>query len=383
VTLRVLHVAPTLDPRYGGPSSAVRGMSKHLMARGMDTVIAATTTGPQWQTDGVPTTQSLVTNSRILPSSFFYSPQLARWIEKRIRDFDILHVHTIFNFPSACACRAARQHGIPYIVRPCGMLDPWSLAHGRLKKSVWLRLIERTNLSGASAVHFTSEEERLAASRFTGNAPCVVIPLGIDIPTRQPAEPVPGKKRILFLSRLHPKKGVERLVKALSGLRQRDDFIFVVAGSGETAYERRLHRLVSEAGLETVTEWCGFVTGDTKETLFRNADIFVLPSYQENFGIAVAEAMAYGKAVVISDRVNIHSFVSGNNAGIVIGPDAESLTLAIRRLLDDESLRTRCGANGALVALRHFSWDTITQELIDLYGRCRKNRPLFAQPVPV
>ena len=117
-----------------------------------------------------------------------------------------------------------------------------------------------------------------------------------------------------------------------------------------------------------------------KETLFRSADIFVLDSDHENFGIAVAEAMAYGKAVVISDRVNIHHLVSGNKAGIVIGSGGETLTPAIRRLLDDESLRTQYGANAAAVALRHFSWDTITPELIDLYRRCRKDRPRFAQP---
>lgn len=375
VGLKVLHVVPTLDPLYGGPSSAVRGMSKRLMARGIDPVIVATTTGPQWPSDGVPTIQAPLVASRLLPASFYYSPELAYWIEKRVREFDILHVHTIFNFPSAWACRVARQHRIPYIVRPCGMLDPWSLAQGWLKKSLWLRLIERANLNGAAAVHFTSEEERLAASRFTGNIPCVVIPLGIDIPTQLPAKPAVGKKRILFLSRLHPKKGVERLIDALSELRKRDDFIFVIAGSGEAAYERRLRRLVSEAGLDANTEWCGFVTGVMKESLFRSADIFVLPSYQENFGIAVAEAMAYGKAVVISDRVNIHSLVSTNNAGIVIRPDGESLVAAIRRLLDDESLRTRCGANAESAALHQFSWNTITQDLIDLYQRFRRTRP--------
>jgi glycosyltransferase involved in cell wall biosynthesis len=379
VTLKVLHVIPTLDPKLGGPCSAVIGMSKHLVERDVAPVIVATTTGPQWQSDGVPTTQTPVENFRVFPASFYCSPELARWLEKRVRDFDILHVHTIFNFPSALACRVARHHGIPYIVRPCGMLDPWSLAQGRLKKSIWLRLIERANLSGACAVHFTSDEERLAALNFTGNAPCVVIPLGIDIPIQQPAGPIAAKKRILFLSRLHPKKGVEHLVEALSELRLRDDFIFVIAGSGEAAYERHLRRLVFEAGLDTMTEWCGFVTGDKKETLFRGADIFVLPSYQENFGIAVAEAMAYGKAVVISDQVNIHSIVSNNNAGIVIRPNGESLASAIRRLLDDESLRKLCGANAVSAAFRYFSWDTITQELIDLYIRCRKKQPLVPE----
>ena len=205
-----------------------------------------------------------------------------------------------------------------------------------------------------------------------------MIPLGVDLPRPRIVEPVivepvAGRKRILFLSRIGPGKGLERIVAALSGLRLRDDFSFVIAGSGAPAYEQQFRRLVSAAGLDPVTQWCGFVSGETKDGLFRSADIFVLPSAHENFGIAIAEAMSYGIPVVISDRVGIHPLVSGNNAGIVIGPDGVTLAQAIERLLDDSALRMRCGANAAAVAARSFSWETIVPQLTGLYARCSKD----------
>lgn len=375
--LKVLHVLPTLDPRLGGPSSAVRGMSRSLAAAGLDVMIASTTTGEQWQAEGVPTFQARVAIPRLLPSSFYYAPELARWMERRIRDFDVVHVHTVFNFPSALACRLAKRHRVPYVVRPCGILDPWSLAQGRLKKRLWMRLIERANLEGAAAIHFTCEEERLAASGLIGTVPCIVTPLGVDVPSARRAEPSGPEKQILFLSRLHSKKGLERLVEALEKLhRERDDFVLVIAGRGKDAYERQLRRLVADAGLAARTRWCGFVEGAEKEQLLQRAAMFVLPSYQENFGIAVAEAMAYGIPVVISDRVNIQALVTENRAGIVVGSDGESLISAIRRLLDDPALRVQCGANAASAAVRHFSWDAIAQDLIGLYRRLRKGQPI-------
>ena len=381
--MKVLHVVPTLDPRQGGPGAAARGMAKHLLAQGVDTLICATTAGPQWPSDGVPTVQLPVTGSAIFPLSFAYSPRLARWMEERVGDFDILHVHTIFNFTSAWACRVARRRDVPYVVSTCGMLDPWSLAQRRVKKSIWLRVIERANLNGAAAIHATSEEERRAASRYVEEAACVVIPLGVDLPRPRIVEPVivesvAGRKRILFLSRIGPGKGLERIVAALSGLRLRDDFSFVIAGSGAPAYEQQLRRLVSAAGLDPVTQWSGFVSGETKDRLFRSADIFVLPSEHENFGIAIAEAMSYGKAVVISDRVHMHRLVNANSAGIVIGAGGESLAQALQRLLGDAALRARYGANAASVAARYFSWSSITPQLVDLYRRCVKDRPVTA-----
>ncbi len=346
-------------------------MTKCLAAKNVETMIVSTTAGPEWQVDGVPTVTARIAKSRFMPSSFYYSSDFGQWIEKRVCDFDIVHVHTIFNFPSAWACRVARRNAIPYIVRTCGMLDPWSLSQGRLKKAVWMRLVERANLSGAAAIHFTSVEERDAASKFIGTVPCAVIPLGVDLPPARQARRAAERKNILFLSRLHPKKGLEKLIEALRRLKSaRNDFALIIAGRGDVAYERKLRQLIDDVGLASCTTWCGFIEGAKKEALFNSADIFVLPSYQENFGIAVVEAMSYGIPVVISDRVNIHSMVAESNAGIVVGADVESLTSAIRRLLDDDVLRTLCGANAAAAALLNFTWDRIGQDLIALYERC-------------
>lgn len=371
--MKVLHVVPTLDPRAGGPGVAVRGMARHLTGRGVEMTVASTTTGPAWHIDGVTTVQFPVAWFRALPVLFSYSPGLARWLEARSREFDLVHVHTIFNFPTTTACRIARRHGVPYVISACGTLNPWSLAQGRLRKSVWLRTVERANLLRAAAYHATSEEERLAIARLAPEASCAVIPLGVDCPPARQAAPAGGRKRVLFLSRLSPKKGLERLIEALAALRVRDDFSFLIAGSGEPAYERRLRRLVTAAGLDPITQWCGFVAGEEKDALFRSADIFVLDSDDENFGIAVAEAMGHGIPVVISDRIHMHRLASANAAGIVVGREGETLAQAIERLLEDTALRTRCGANAAAVAARSFSWERIAPQLVDLYARCIKD----------
>ena len=366
--LKVLHVIPTLDPMLGGPSSAIRGMTKCLLAAGIDIVVAATTTGEQWSLDEVPTFQAAVSQFPLVPPSFYFSPVLARWIAQEIRHFDLVHIHTVFNFPAMVACRAARRQGIPYIIRPCGILDPWAISRSQLKKSLWLRYIDRRNLEGAGAIQFTSEEERIGAVGVTGRVPNAVIRLGIDLPEHKSKEISAPEKKLLFLSRLHPKKGLEHLIQALSRLlAERTDFVLMVAGRGEPDYERHLRQMAVEAGLAGRIEWHGFVEGEKKVALLRRADIFVLSSYQENFGVAVAEAMAYGIPVVISDRVNIHSVVATSGSGIVTRLDVESLTSGIRKLLQDDALRLQCGANAAKAARQYFSWTPIAQEMLKLY----------------
>ena len=373
VALKVLHVIPTLDPLLGGPSSAIRGMTKCLLAAGIDVTVAATTTGEQWPLDAVPTFQLPILESPLIPPSFYFSPALAQWIDREIVKFDLVHIHTIFNFPAMVTCRTARRRAVPYIIRPCGILDSWSMSRSRLKKFFWLRYIDRPNLQGAGAIHFTSEEERIGAIGVTAGIPSAVIPLGIDLPEFSPKKSPVAEKIILFLSRLHPKKGLERLIQALGQLvLERSDFLLVVAGSGEPDYERRLRQMAVDAGIAERIEWRGFVAGPAKVALLRSADIFVLSSFQENFGIAVAEAMAYGVPVVISDRVNLHSVVAASGAGIVTQLDVKSLASGIRQLLQDDSFRLECGVNAANTASRYFSWVSIAQELTTLYQHvCR------------
>jgi len=386
--LRVLHVVPTLARDYGGPSVAIVGMAGALARAGLDVTVLATLADGERPVDGAAGLAGagvrVVALDRprmpLVPDGFALSPRLGRWLERNVARFDLVHVHTVFTHPSSLGCRHARLADVPYVLRPCGMLDPWSLAQGWLKKLLSRRIVDRRNLAGASAFHFTSDEERAGAWAAL-RARSVVIPLGVDGVTGRPSggdgpgertrqilARVGGRKVILFLSRLHEKKGLDLLIPALGGLaRRRDDFVLVLAGSGSADYARRVHRMLGEHALTDMTELAGFVGGDDKAALLRAADLFVLPSYQENFGISVVEAMAAGLPVVVSDRVNIERTVAEQRAGLVVPCRVDELAGAIERLLDGDAMRRRMGAAGRRLAEAAFTWDAVSPRLIGLY----------------
>jgi len=318
--------------------------------------------------------------TEFLPASFAYSPGLANWLEESVAQFNLLHIHTLFNYPSAKACAVARQQRVPYIVRPCGMLDPWSLRRSRWKKAAWMTLWGRRHLNSAAALHFTSTEEQRLTERLRLNAAGVVIPLGVEVLKRGLTD-ASGLKTVLFLSRLHPKKGLDLLIPALGDLaRKRDDFRFVVAGGGEARHLKDVGRQLLEYGILGRTKLTGFVEGPDKAELLGEADIFVLPSYQENFGLAVAEAMAAGIPVVISDRVNLHPEVARYRAGLVTTLDRREIAAAIEKLLDDEALQREMGHNGQRLVQEKFNWASISRQIANLYDDVLRGNDSTARP---
>ncbi len=217
--------------------------------------------------------------------------------------------------------------------------------------------------------------------------PGVVVPLGVDL---RPPEAnrvssslskdypqLKGKKIVLFLSRLDPKKGLNLLIAALGELaRSRKDFTFVVAGSGHRAYEAEVAWLVKKHGLWDRTIFLGLVLGEAKWSLLHEAHVFVLPSYQENFGLAVVEAMAAGVPVVISNRVNIFREVNQAGAGLVTDHDPAEIAAAVEQLLVDDDLRGQMGHCGALLVRERFNWEKATKDLLQVYEHMLKGEPL-------
>jgi glycosyltransferase involved in cell wall biosynthesis len=201
--------------------------------------------------------------------------------------------------------------------------------------------------------------------------------LGVEIFEPDRSDPPSSPKTVLFLSRIHPKKGLDVLIPALGDLaRKRDDFALVLAGSGEVQYEREIARLLVQHDIVGRTAWAGFVHGTDKSALFARSNIFVLPSYQENFGLAVAEAMAAGIPVVISDRVNIHQEVARYRAGLVTALNRGEVAAALERLLDDEALQREMGNNGQRLVREKFSWSRIGAQIAELYkNTLRRTHP--------
>jgi glycosyltransferase involved in cell wall biosynthesis len=309
---------------------------------------------------------------------YSFSWPLTRWLKQHVKDYDLVHIHALFSYAAIPAAYWAKSHAVPYIVRPLGVLNRWGMKNRRpwLKK-LSFSLIDRRILAGTAAIHFTSEQERTEAGELGIKNRAVVIPNAAELPietnkrrgqfrARHPQ--LADRTIILFLSRLDSIKGLDLLLPAFAQARkQYPCSMLVIAGSGEAAYVSHLQQEAARLGIASDMIWTGFLAGEEKWAAFRDADIFVLPSYSENFGVAAVEAMACGLPVVVSDQVAIHWEISDARAGLVVPCETVELTQALAAMLADNRLRMEMGANGYRLARIKFSSETVWKRLADLY----------------
>jgi glycosyltransferase involved in cell wall biosynthesis len=240
-------------------------------------------------------------------------------------------------------------------------------------------LIERRVLANAAAVHFTSEQEKLEAELSAPGTPSFIIPNPVAISERNSGSrggafrgrfpELAGRRVILFLSRLDPKKGLELLLDGFGRVRAAFPHVtLVIAGSGEDSFVRHLQEKAQRLGVHRDVIWAGFLEGEMKQAAFEAAEVFALPSYSENFGIAVVEAMAWGLPVVVSDQVAIHRDITRDKAGIVVRCDAGEISGALVKMLGDSGMRTEMARNSLRLATK-FSPEAVGGRLIEMYGQ--------------
>jgi len=381
--MRVLHVIPSIGPLRGGPSAAALAMVAALRQQGVDAELLTTDdNGPgrladlpigRWsERHGVPVLAFRRWMPPVAPlREFAYSPGLQRWLAAHLHDYDLLHIHALFSFPSTVAMALARRERIPYLLRSIGQLDRWSLAQSARRKRWMLRLIERRNLEGAAAIHVTSEQESQEVEVLGLGVPRLVIPLGVTMPqgpsapqARAPGDPV----RFLFLSRLHAKKKLDILLEALALMADRHPAVaweLRIAGSGDSGYVRRCQERARELGVADRCRWLGFLEGEAKWSELRSADWFVLPSASENFGIAVVEALAAGTPVLISPEVGVAEDVAAGGAGRVCAAVAGPMADALVGALQPPTQQQREAARN--LARNRFSWSSQACRLDEAY----------------
>ncbi len=301
------------------------------------------------------------------------------WLSKHVSDFDLLHIHALFSFAALPASYWAARFRVPYIVMPHGMLNVWGMTHRRpwLKRASF-RLLESRILKQAALVHYNSYQERHEAETLGVTGASAVIPNALpefsteDVSGafRRRYPQLRGRRIILFLSRIDQKKGLDLLLRAFADLRRKaPDAILVIAGHGQDWFAQQLKTQTRTLEIVEDVVWTGFLTGEDKQAAFADAVMYVLPSYSENFGIAVAEAMAAGLPVVVSDQVGIHGDIVEAAAGLVIRCEVGDLTQTMLRLLNDPALSVSMGRNGKDLAATKYSQEAVTGEVLDLYNR--------------
>jgi glycosyltransferase involved in cell wall biosynthesis len=317
---------------------------------------------------------------------FAFSQALTAWLWQHISDYDLLHIHAIFSYPSTVAMAIARLQGIPYVVRPLGQLCTWSLQQSTFKKRAYLASIELANLNCSQALHLTSQQEQQEVARLGLKPLSFILPHGLNLPQviadarpqlRQLLQVPPEEPVILFMSRLHPKKGLDYLIPALGKLRHRH-FTFVLAGNGSAEYEAEVEDMLVASGIHDRTYRAGFITGATKDLFLQGADLFALTSHSENFGIAVLEALAAGLPVLTTPGVALADVVQQDRLGYVVELDRAAIATTLQDFLNSLSTAKKKGDRARQLIQEKYTWSRIASNLSQVYTNTLKREPVPA-----
>jgi glycosyltransferase involved in cell wall biosynthesis len=380
--LRVLEIIEGLDEKDGGPPEACLQLCYHLSGLGHE--VALYTCDRNLKKLGRAVVERKAPNFHIhrFPAlelgDYNISIPLAFALKKDVRSYNIVHINSLYKFSSTVAALYCRLYRVPYVVRPHGTLDPYIFRRHRLVKSIYEQMFEWQNLEHAAAVHFTAFEEMELVRPLRLKIRGVVVPLGVNANAfrisgvsgrfRAKWRITPNKNIILFLGRINFKKGLDLLVSAFSQISKcREDLHLVLAGPDGEGYGAKVRHWLMREGALSKTTFTGMVAGSDKLDILAAAQLFVLPSYTENFGLAVVEAMAAGLPVVISNKVNIWREIFEAHAGVVVNCDAEELAGAMERLLLNSVDAKEMGERGLRLVKERFTWERVAPQMIELY----------------
>ena len=371
--MRVLHVVPSLSATRGGPSYVAVHLARALAARGARVELIATRSDLR---DGEEATLRatlgaipLTLTSIVGTARLELSPLLLPRLVAQIRHADLVHVHTVFTYPAALAPIVCRALSVPYLVRPAGTLDETCLASRSTgRKRLAIGAYVRPNLLSAAAVHVTSALERNDLAALAPEAHLELMELGVALPD---AAPPVRTRRVGYLGRLHPIKRIEVLIRALSAL---PDVELVLAGAGDAAYETSLRDLASALGVGDRTRFLGHVDDHDKRAFLASCAVVASPSSHESFGVAVAEALAAARPVVVSPEVGLASEVTAHGAGLVAAADPPAFAAALASLLDEPLRAQAMGRAGRALAESRWSWDAVATRTLEVYAKILARR---------
>lgn len=375
VGVKILHVIPSVAESGGGPSRAIASMETALSDLGVHVTTVTTDDGLD---KGTPPASKHRIYFPLQLRPYKVSLPMARWLSRHVAEFDAVHVHALFSFAPVVAAQSARARGVPYVIRPLGVLNHYGMRERRsLFKRASVRWIEGPLLRDAAAVHFTSELELHEATSLGVTMRSQVLPLGVaPVPSGSPTalldrEPhLAGRRILLYLSRLDPKKNLEALLDALPRVVEvHPEVCLLVCGDGTPDYVRALKARARDRGMDGHVVWAGHVRADEKSAAFSLAEVYVLPSWSENFGIAPVEALWAGLPSILGRGVAVAEAIEAAGAGLAIDPDADGLVAALLTVLGNETWRRQAGERARKLAHERYSVEAMGAGLLEMYTR--------------
>jgi glycosyltransferase involved in cell wall biosynthesis len=382
--LKILHIVPTYVPawRYGGPIRSIHALCRALAKKGHQVDVFTTNKNGAERLD-IPVSEFTNVNSvRVMYfecnqwlDRIYYSRPMKKALQKEIENYDVIHLHSVYLWPTLMAARICFRAKKPYLISPRGMLiGDLIRKKNSLIKKIYIYIFESRNLKNASMVHCTSHLEELELRNLKIGIPSVcVIGNGLLEETEDEyginnvhSFVPPPENYLLFVGRLNWKKGLDRLIKAMPIIK---DHILVIVGNDEDGYLAELKKICISQNVQDRIHFYGEVVGVAKEKLIRGSSMLILPSYSENFGNVLLEAMAFGKAVGCTPEVGLAEVISKNNAGIVLPIDSKEMGKNLNTILGDKKSLLEMGQNGRILFEREFDWSKLVIDFEKMYKK--------------
>ena len=390
--MKILHIVSSYWPafEFGGPIQSVHLLNKNLASLGLDVTVYTTNAGLEDKKE-ILGKENILEGVKVNyfpyfgPRNYNFSPALFFALKENIKNFDLVHITGVWNFPVFAGAYWARKFKKPYILSPRGSLYPETFRGisflKYLKKRIYWLLISKRDVEKASLIHYTTLDEAERTRKFLNlENKFAVIPNGLD---REeflgdlPAEgefkkkylPSPKSDYLLILGRLNWKKGFDILIPAVAEiLKDFPDLYLVVVGPDERGYKKEIEGWIKKYGLEKKIIFTGLLVGRDKWGAYRDAEAFLLPSYSENFGMVVVEAMAMGTPVIISDKVGIYKEIKENEAGVVARTNKESLYQGMRKVLADRNFAQKIARNGKKLVEKNYDIKEVARKMEEMYA---------------
>lgn len=386
--MKILHISPSYYPafQYGGPIKLDYLLNKFLVKKGISVDVFTTNAGLENDMEILLDQWTNVSGTNVkyfsycLRDNYNFSHSMLLNLIKEISKYNLVHISYVWNFPVLAGALVSKINKIPYMISPHGTLcrEAIELKSKHLKK-LYFTLLGRVYIDWANGIHFTSEDEmRNSTSYLNIKSKPYIVPNGIDL---SEYENLPGKNQfkvkypilsgkryILFLGRVNKKKGLDILVNAFKLLAKGfEDLFLVVVGPDNDGYKAELENMIDKKGLKNKVLFTGMLLGDDKLAAYTGAEVFVLPSYSENFGMTVVEAMACNVPILISDKVGIYDDVEKYNAGIVTSTTTDSLYSGLKKLLENPDISKSNVVNAGKLVKDKYDISKVADKMICVY----------------